>query len=501
MAFLLGLDLGTTSIKAAVYDSEMGKVSRVASRPTPVHHPLAGRSEHDPQALWEAVVSCIQEAASGLPVAGLAISSMAEAGLLLDKQGSPVSPVIAWYDRRSEPQAGQIESMLSLERLYQVTGQRVSPSFGATKLLWMRENQPDDFQRGKVWLPVPAYVLYRLSGQMVVDYTIAARTLLFDQRRLDWSDEILHSLDLPASLLPSVLAGGSRVGQITPDVAEAIGLPAGAVCVLGGHDHLCAALATGAYDFGVLTESTGSASALIMLTPGFLDDPALAERGYACYAYLLKDRYVLKGGLKAAGNALEWLARLLSAEGAPDYLSLEKAAAVGVGRRAGPLWLPHLIGSGTPQGDRFSRAALVGAQFEHNRGDLFRGMLESLACWLRHNLEEMQALTGLEPSRVILTGGTTRLSLLSQLKANILNRPVRVPRLPEADATGAALLAGLGAGVEEALDSLRYEMTQFEPDAQLVDWYDQLYRSVYAPLYQALQPANAALEQINKRNI
>ena len=502
MAYLLGLDIGTTSIKAAVYDTEMGKVWRVASQPTPIDHPLADRSEHDPQALWEAVLNCIREAASGLPVAGLAISSMAEAGLLIDEQGRPASPLIAWYDRRSEPQAGQIEAMLSLERLYQITGQRASPSFGATKLLWLRENLPDEYRRGRVWLPVPAYVLYRLSGQMAVDYTIAARTLLFDQNTLNWSPEILETLGFPPALLPPAHVGGSPVGKITPAAAQASGLPTSTVCVLGGHDHLCAALATGASEFGALADSTGSASALMMLLPRFLDHPSLAEQGYACYAYLLKERFVLKGGLKAAGNALEWLARLLSSGGSPDYSALEQAASTGIGRRAGPLWLPHLIGSGTPQGDRYSRAALVGTQFEHNRGDLFRGMLESLACWLRHNLEEMQTLTGLEPTSVILTGGATRLNLLSQLKANILNRPVRVPSLPEAAATGAALLAGLGAGIflsaEDALSSLRYDTIQFEPDPHHTDWYDQLYHTVYAPLYQALQPVNAALEQMNK---
>ncbi len=502
MAYLLGLDIGTTSIKAAVYDTEMGKVCRVASQPTPVDHPLADRSEHNPQALWKAVLDCIQEAAGGLPVAGLAISSMAEAGLLIDEQGEPVSPLIAWYDRRSEPQASQIETALRLEQLYQITGQRASPSFGATKLLWLRENEPGKYRRGRVWLPVPAYVLYRLSGKMAVDYTIAARTLLFDQRTLNWSAEILEVLGLPPSLLPLAQVGGSRVGRITSAAAQASGLPTSTICVLGGHDHLCAALATGASESGALADSTGSASALMMLLPRFLDHPSLAERGYACYAYLLKDRYVLKGGLKAAGSALEWLARMLSSGGSPDYLALEKAASAGIGRRAGPVWLPHLIGSGTPQGDRYSRAALVGAQFEHNRGDLFRGMLESLACWLRHNLEEMQALTGLEPTNIILTGGTTRLDLLSQLKADILNRPVRVPRLPEAAATGAALLAGIGAGIfqsaGDAINSLRYETTQFEPDPHRVDWYEQLYQTVYSPLYQALQPINTALEQIDK---
>ncbi len=169
MALLLGLDIGTTSLKAVCYDADLGQVARAAVRPTPVGHPRSGWSEHDPQALWEGIVACIREAAGGLAVAGLAISSMAEAGLLLDAAGRPLSPIIAWYDRRSEPQAAWIEQKIAVEDLYRITGQRVSPSFGVTKLLWIRENVPGEYARGARWLPIPSYVLWRLTGKPAVD--------------------------------------------------------------------------------------------------------------------------------------------------------------------------------------------------------------------------------------------------------------------------------------------------------------------------------------------
>ncbi len=502
MAILLGLDIGTSSIKAIVYETDRGEVTRVAARPTPVNHPREGWSEHDPQALWETTTACIREAAAGLPVAGLAISSMAEAGVLVDASGRPLAPIIAWYDRRSEPQAAWIEQQISVADLYRITGQRASPSFGVTKLLWLRENLPEAYARGSLWLPVPTYLLWRLSGQPAVDYTIAARMLLFDQRSLDWSGELQQIFHLPAALFPPVHPGGAPIGELTGQAADETGLPKGTLCVLGGHDHLCAALAAGSYTTGSVTDSTGSANALLLLLPFFLPDPALAERGYACYAYVLKDRYVLKGGLKAAGSAIDWLAQLTSPVNNIDYTDLEESAARGIGVRAGPLWLPHLIGSGTPQGDRFSRAALVGVQIEHDPADLFRGMLESLAMWTRHNLEEMQNLALPEVSSISLTGGVTRLKLLSQLKADVLNRAVLVPQVPEAAATGAALLAGLGAGIfsepSQAIASLRYSSMPFDPVPRHVEWYDMLYRQVYLPLYFTLKPVNEALRQIDR---
>jgi xylulokinase len=501
MTLLLGLDIGTTSLKAVLYDAARGEVVRIAVRPTPISHPREGWSEHDPLALWEATTACIREAAAGLPVAALAISSMAEAGLLIDSSGKPLSPIIAWYDRRSETQAAWIEQQIPVADLYRITGQRVSPSFGVTKLLWLRDNLPQAYSRGSFWLPVPSYLLWRLSGQLAVDYTIAARSLLFDQRSLDWSGQLLDLFQLPPAFFPPVHPGGTPIGTLTTQTAEETGLPRGTLCVLGGHDHLCAALAAGAHIPGSVTDSTGSANALLLLLPHFLPDPALAERGYASYAYVLNGRYALKGGLKAAGSAIEWLARLTSPENNLDYAQLEAAASQGIGSRAGPLWLPHLIGSGTPQGDRFSRAALIGLQAEHDRSDLFRGMLESLAMWTRHNLEEMHRLTLLDIASFALTGGVTRLKLLSQLKADVLNRSVLVPQVPEAAATGAALLAGLGAGAftdpSQALASLHYACIQFDPLPQHAAWYDRLYQQVYLPLYSMLKPASEVLRQMD----
>ena len=500
MALLIGLDLGTTTIKAVLLDSDRGRIEHVAARPTPTHHPRPDWSEHDPEAFWQAARACLSEVAAqtgGRRVAALAISSLAEAGLPLDARGQPLYPIIAWYDRRSEPQAAWVESRAPVDELYAITGQRASPSFSITKILWLRDQVPAVYDRMTHWLPVSAYILYRLAGVMATDYTIAARTLLFDQSTLRWSGQLLDRFGVDGAILPAPLPGGAPAGQLSPQAARETGLPAGMACCLGGHDHLCAAVASGAVRPGAVADSTGSAQALIFLLPRFLPDPALAEGGFACYAYLLPGMFALKGGLKAAGSAAQWLARLLSGE-PPDYAALEREAWAGVGKQAGPLWLPHLIGSGSPQGDRASRAALVGARFEHNRGDLFRGMLEALACWTRHNLEVMSAQTGLPYGDVALTGGATRLRLLSQLKADLLRCPVTVPEIPEAAASGAALLAGLGAGVypspSTAAASLDYPRTHFEPDSARAFWYNHLYYEAYLPLYQALKSANQVFE-------
>jgi xylulokinase len=511
MSLFIGLDIGTTSIKAAAYDAELGLVTYVAVRQTPVMHPLPGFSEHDPEALWQTVAECLREvtAATGRAPSGLAIASFAEAGVPLDAAGRTLYPFIAWYDRRCEAQAAWWETQLAANDLHAITGQRVTPSFGVNKWLWIRDNLPEVAGRMARWLSAPDYILWRLTGEQVTDCSIASRTLLFDQSTLNWSPEMLQRAQMDRAQLPRVQPSGTIAGAVTSAAAQATGLPLGMPCVLGGHDHLCAGLAGGGYAPGIVIDSTGTAEATLVIMPAFHTGAQAAQAGYACYAHVVAGQYVFKAGLKAAGGAIEWLARQLAGSGvqpeALPYGALSAAAEAGIATRAGPVWLPHLIGSGTPEGDRHSLAALVGVRIEHQAGDLFRGMLESLACWLRHNLESMAELTGQHPEQVVLLGGTLRLHLLAQLKADVTGLPTIVPELPEASATGAAMLAGLGTGYFDspaaAVASLHYDHTMYEPDPARTTWYDRLYRDVYRRLYGTLAEVNHTLESITMREV
>lgn len=505
MAILIGVDIGTSTVKALAYDPGRGEPVALAAQPTPVEHPRPGWSEHDPEALWLTVAACVREVVGqckGKSFAALGLSSFAEAGLPLAADGTPLYPIIAWYDRRAEPQAAWWEEQLRAEELHAITGQRVSPSFGVNKWLWLRENEPARVEKMSHWLSVPDYILWRLTGERATDYTIASRTLLFDQRLQDWSETMLGLAGLRREQLPMPYPGGTAIGGVTPAAARATGLPVGTPCVLGGHDHLVAAVAAGGYQSGTVIDSSGTAQAVLMFLPGFHTDDALARSGYACYSHVLAGSYVLKAGLKLAGGAVEWLARQLSSAGVSPaelpYEALLAQAEKTAGRRAGPVWLPHFIGSGTPQGDRHSRAALVGLTAEHDQGDIFRALLEALAFWLRHNLEEVSMLTGQPVSEVILLGGTKRLELLTRLKATVLNRPVTVLELPEAAATGAALLAGIGAGLfdgpAEATRSLQdSNRVVVQPEPGWLDWYEHLYQEAYLPLYGLLRDVHHRL--------
>jgi xylulokinase len=495
MSYLIGLDIGTTSTKAVLYDPEDGRLAGMATRPTPVLHPSEGWSEHDPEEIWRTAAACLKEAAGSRKeaIAGMAISSFAEAGLALDEHGAPLYPIIAWYDPRTAAQVEGWEARFSIEELYAISGQRLSPTFGVNKWLWLRQNQPEAAGKMRHWLSVPDYILWRLSGEMSTDYTIASRTMMFDQGKRQWSGRILEMAGLKTENLPGLHPSGTLVGRLSASAALETGLAAGIPCVLGGHDHLCAALAVGATRPGVVVDSMGTAESILVPLPTFQSSPALIQGGFACYAHVAPDCYVLKAGLHAAGGSIEWLVRTVSGAGTQPlpYAELERAAESGVGLRVGPLWLPHFSGSGSPEADWHSRAALIGVRLEDTPGDLLRGLLESLAFWLHHNQVEIERLSGQSIHQIILLGGANQIGLLARLKAATTNLPVVLPNIPEASAIGAALLAGMGAGVFKdaptAAASLRYDQTCIQPDPALVEWYAPIYERIYIKLYPALK--------------
>ena len=232
MAYFVGIDLGTTNIKAVVYDADSGKLVDIASRATPTNHPKPGWSEHDPEEMWGAVAFCLRAVIKGRHIGGVGISSMAEVGVAMDGEMNPLYPMIAWFDRRTQAQAAWWEAQLSLDEMHAISGQRVSTSFGVTKWMWIRDNLPDAAARLRKWLSLPDYILWRLTGELATDYTIASRTLLFAQDSRDWSERMLELAGMKRDQLPPVFPGGTTVGGVTETAHEVTGLPLeNAMCV------------------------------------------------------------------------------------------------------------------------------------------------------------------------------------------------------------------------------------------------------------------------------
>jgi xylulokinase len=501
---LLGVDVGTTNLKIVAYAPERGAIVALARRRTRTHRPRAGWAEFHADEIWSETCAAIHEVIDrigGGAIEAIAVGSMGETGVMLDSSMQPVAPMIAWYDHRTEEQAGWWRQSIEPWTIYQITGLILDGKFSVNHMLWLRQHDPRRFEAAHHWLCVPDFLTWKLCGQQVTDFSIASRTMLFDQRRLDWSDDLLQRAGVPRSFMPAVAPAGSPVGRLTPHAAAATGLPPQTLVVTGGHDHLVGALAAGVVRAGQVLESMGTAAALVQLADAFEPRHALFEAGLETYAFVAPRTYALFGALNLGGGAVEWLVRLLWGDAADgNSLAFAAAEAAPLGS-AGCLWLPHLLGSGTPHEDPSSRAALIGLRPEHGRGHLLRSLLEALAYWLRENLELSVQHTNLAPdSEVVAIGGATRSQFWTQLKADVCARNYCVPDVEETVAVGAALLAGIGAGVfsnaEQAITSVRAERRMFVPRRDASDQYDRWYTQVYRRLYPALREVDATISTL-----
>ena len=508
--YLLGVDVGTTSTKAVVYEPAAGRVVAVASRPTAVRHPRPEWSEFDPAEIWRGIVESIREVTAGRAagVRAVGVASMAEAGVPVDRAGRCLYPIIAWHDPRTEPQASRWVERPGPRRVFEITGQTIQAKFSVNKLLWLREHAPEAFRSIHRWLCVEDFALWKLAGVYATDHSIASRTLAFDQRRLRWSEEMLGLAGLPADLFPSAYPSGTTVGQVTPEAAAETGLPTGAAVVTGGHDHLCGSLAAGVVGPGTLLDSMGTAEGGLLLADRYDPDERLLRSGYCHYAHVIPGQYVILFGLTASGGMLEWLVRQLwpeageSAVGRDRAFAAALAAAEGVPPgSSGVFWLPHLSGIGSPWEDERSKAGVVGLTPAHGRGHLVRALLEGLSYWLRENLDALGEIVAVpRDGEIIAIGGGTRAALWMRIKADVTGRAVRVVEVPEAAALGAALLAGVGVGTyrsaEEAAASVVRPSTTYEPDPARRVAYDRCYRSVYRELYPALRSVNQRIHEL-----
>jgi xylulokinase len=494
--YLLGIDVGTTNLKALVFDTAGVQIAW-ASRPTPVRQPRAGWAEHDPEALWQAVAAVVRQALGQVDparVRGVAVASMAEAGLLLDAAGQPVTPFIAWYDSRSDPQYRRWLEQFGEERFRLIAGNRPNPIFGVFKLQWLRDHDPAAYAAAARWLHVADYIAFRLCGLKATDYSLATRTMLFDLPRLCWSDELIAAAELRADLLPELVPAGTLLGGVTQAAAEATGLPAGVAVGGGGHDHICGALAAGASQEGIGLDSMGTAEPAF-LTLDTLRLGTTSETASCRFsAHVARGKYCAMKGIRSSGAAVAWSGGLLELGAAdlPSYQRMQAAASQAPPGSRGVFFLPRLA--------PIDRGAFVGLTAQAGPAELARAVYEGLAYEWRAYLEAIEQVTHSHAATIRLIGGGAQTALWVQIKADVLGRPLQVLDLRETTALGAALLAGQAAGIfrdeAAALAGLRHVVRDVAPDPDNTALYDRCYRTVYQRIAPALAETQRAIGEL-----
>ena len=486
----LGIDVGTTGVKALVVD-ESGSVAGEAESPLDVSVPMPGWAEQSPSDWWQGTVKAVRAAcaqAGVREVKSIGLSGQMHSSVLLDKADRVLRPAILWNDVRTTAQCRFITGRIGKTGLRRLVGNPALEGFTAPKLLWMRDEEPRLLDQARTLLLPKDYVRLVMTGEKATEPSDAAGTLLFDVRRSRWSEEMVTALQLDPAMLPPVRGSTSVTGGLTPAAAEAFGLGQGTPVVGGGADNAAAAVGSGVVEQGAMQTSIGTSGAVVAPIERPRVDPGMRIHSFN---HALADTWYLMGVVLSAGAALAWFRRaLLGPKGTPPTYDELIAEAAGTPPGAdGLTFLPYLTGERTPHADPNARGVFAGMHTGHRRGHLVRAVMEGVAFALRDSLELMRRLRA-DAAEAVAVGGGARSAVWRQMQADVLGVPV-VTVAPSGGAPyGAAVLAAAGSGgfasVKEACRAWLRPLDRIEPSPKAADAYGQAYER-YRRLYPRLK--------------
>ncbi len=497
---LIGIDVGTTAVKAVAVD-ETGCLLAEADVEQPTSVPRPGWSEQRPEMWWRSTkdaVSTVMAAVRRLPatveVRAIGLSGQMHSSVFLDSSGEVVRLALLWNDVRTTEQCRQMTAALGLNGLRRTVGNLALEGFTAPKLLWLRDNEPASYDRLRTLLLAKDYIRYRLTGEIATEPSDAEGTLLFDVRRLCWSDDVLSALGITPDLLPTVVGSTDVSGAVVPGVARELGLPPSTPVIGGGADNAAGAVGSGVVVPGRVQSSIGTSGALV--TP--VRCPRIDRRmRLHTFCHSVPDLWYLMGVVLSAGNSLRWLRDILTEGGEVSYDLLTNEAAAVTPGSDGLLFLPYLTGERTPHNDSNARGVFFGLHLGHTRAHLVRAVMEGVTFALRDSLELMRPMVETIP-QVRAIGGGARSPLWRQMQADIFGTPVLSLGDAGGPAYGAAIMAAVGAGVfdsiEEAADRWVSVTETTEPKVRSASLYDELYER-YRALYPSLKARFAHAEQ------
>ncbi len=486
MAYLLGLDISTTGAKALIID-EIGNVMSSHSVAQSISQPEPLWSEQNPSDWWDGIVTSTRAALSeaslrGNDIAAVGLTGQMHGLVLLDGNGNVLRPSILWNDQRTQEQCDQITEIVGFERLIELTGNRALTGFTAPKILWVRQHEPEVYgQTAHILLPKD-YIRLKLTGEYATDMAGAAGTSLLNVKDRAWSAEIISMLEIPAEWLPPTHEGTEITGTISTQAANATGLKAGTPVVGGGGDQAAGAVGVGAVKSGIIALSLGTSGVVFAPLNHYAYEP---QGRLHAFCHAVPNMWHFMGVMLSAAGSLQWYRDTL----APNILFnnlLAPAADIPPGSE-GLLFLPYLTGERTPHPDPTARGAFIGLTTRHTQAHMTRAVLEGVAFGLKDGFELIAQASLPDEIEIRVAGGGARSTLWRQILADVLNATLVSTSTTEGGAYGAALLASVGAGIYQDVQTT-CEATIATGDAITTSANQSQYAAPYE-LYQALYPS------------
>ena len=496
---LMGIDVGTTGVKAVAFD-EKGRILSQAYREYPLLNPIQGYYELDSELVWRFLSNCLQEvnanpAVLSDPVTVLAISSQGEAVIPISKDRKVLANSPVSSDRRSLKQSQELVSALGIDQVYEITGQTINAKYPLSKILWWQRETPEIFSHTWKFLCYGDYIVMKLGLDPVIDYTMAARTLAFDIHQLDWSEAILNKVGLSRTCFADISPSGTVVGTISKNISKELGFLTRVYVVTGGHDQPCGALGAGVTQLGEAMYSIGTTECVapVVAKP----HEGLKTIEVSCYPHVILGKFIIITGSQTGGRLLRWYKDEFGYKETVKAQQIKQSVYDIIVDQipsdpSNLMVLPHFAGSGTAYNDPYSKGAILGLTFNTRRADIIKAILEGITYEQAVNIEQLRE-AGVDVHRLRAVGGGSRSRAWMQIKADILNTPIVSMTVSEASSLGAAMLAGWALGtyssLNEAVARLVSEKEVFTPDLSKSKVYQEKLK-IYQQTYLSLREVN-----------
>lgn len=503
MEYVIGIDIGTSGTRAVLFDEDLNIISS-ASQEYPLYQPQNGWAEQNPEDWANAAINTIKTimTSSGIDkgrVKAIGLSGQMHGLVMLDEDNLVIRPAIIWADQRTERECDEITEKVGREKLIEITANPALTGFTASKILWVKNNEPDNYARCKHILLPKDYVRFILTGVYATDVSDASGMQLLDVPKRQWSDEILEILEIDREKLAKVYESPEITGRIKGSIAEETGLKEGTVVVAGAGDNAAAAVGTGVVTDGSAFTTIGTSGVVYAHSSKVHIDPQGRVHTFCC---AVPNSWHVMGVTQAAGLSLKWLRDNIykgtdSSEDISYDLINRDIEDIEIGSEK-LLYLPYLMGERTPHLDPNARGVFFGLSAKHNKKNLARSVMEGVSFSLRDCYDILLEM-GLKIDEMMITGGGARSRVWIQMLADVFNCSVRTIESEEGASLGAAILAGVGAGifdsVESACEKYIRKGREIKPDKENHGMYNKYYE-IYGELYRNLKDSFKELNKI-----
>lgn len=490
---IAGLDIGTTGCKLTVFDQN-GVYLDKAYQDYPVKR-KSGEHEIDADAIMDGVVSVMKEICSKhADISGIGVTSFGEVFVMTDEFGNPLHQAMLYTDPRGLEECKELEDHFGGRYLASITGTKPHEMYSISKMMWIKRNKPEIYEKAKHIFLMEDYVVYRLSGIAQIDYSLAARTMAFDITSLKWCDEIFDYVQIDKKLMSKPVPTGTAAGKILPEITEKTGLNQNALIVSISHDQIAAAIGANVFGSEKAVDGAGTVECITPIYDEIPELDAMYEGNYSVVPYVIPGKYACYAYSYTGGALVQWCLETFAKKekeeavekGISVYDYLEGAAT----EPTGLLVLPHFAGAATPYMDTGSKGAILGLTMATSVSDIYRACMEGVVYEMVLNMEYLQK-SGVDFKMLHATGGGAKSAVWMQMKADMLNIPVKALEVADAGTVGSAMLTGIATGCFKDLDDAAAHMVRekqvYYPNQDMHEKYMKIYER-YRDLYKAVRP-------------